>query len=581
MSPNLTDSRLANMAAGAILRSFDDFQARFGEITRRACTRFETRDWPGLRRDALGRLDLYRDILDVLVAEVRDLLGERIQEKLVWAGMKAVTSGLIAGREDWDLAETFFNSVTRRIFATVGVDAGIEFVDTDFEAPPTTPRPVARAYRGPFDAAGLLRRVLADLAPAVTWQDRARDIDLAARAVADRLQAANLPSHIDRAEFIESVFYRGQAAYVVGRLHAAGRLMPLVVALRHPVGGLVLDAVLLDEDDVSILFSFARSYFQVEVGQPYGLVEFLRSIMPRKRAAELYISLGYNTHGKTLLYRDLLHQLREGTGRFEHAPGERGLVMTVFRLPGFDQVFKVVRDHFGYPKRTTRPHVFSRYRLVFQHDRAGRLLDTQAFEHLEFARDRFAPALREELLREAGRTVEEIDGRLVVHHCWVERQVTPLDIYLREADPAQALAAVIDYGRAIKDLAQTNIFPGDLLLKNFGVTRHGRVVCYDYDEVILITECHFRRLPPPRSPEEELSPEPYFAVQENDVFPEEFGHFLGLPARLREAFLAEHGDLLDVEYWRERQRALREGRSEPFWPYPPQERLQGKARRGA
>ncbi len=581
MAHRLTDSRLANLGARIILQGFEEYHTDFKTITRRARIRFEQRDWHGMQADAAERLDLYRRVVDRTVADVRELLGDRVHHKLVWASMKAVYSGLIADRDDWELAETFFNSVTRRIFTTIGVDEQIEFVDTDFELPPTAPRrSVYRTYRRAVTTATLVEQILRDFALRepfhIPFADLTRDAHLVAREVEAHLKAIGALKVVERAEIVRSVFYRGQAAYLVGRLFSGSHLIPFVIALLHEPEGLVVDAVLLDENDVSILFSFARSYFHVIIERPYDLVRFLKSIMPRKRVAELYISIGYNKHGKTELYRDMLNHLATTDDRFEIAPGQRGMVMTVFTLPAYDLVFKIIQDRFAFPKRTTREAVKEKYRLVFKHDRAGRLVDAQEFEYLKFARHRFTDELLDELLRVAGRSVHVDDDHVIIRHTYVERRVIPLDIYVREADDEAAEAAIIDYGNAIKDLAATNIFPGDMLLKNFGVTRHRRVVFYDYDELCLLTECRFRTFPQARHLEDELAPDPWFHVGEHDIFPEEFRRFWGLRGRLLEVFLEHHADLFEVDFWRHMQERIHSGEVIHIFPYPQHKRLRHK-----
>ncbi len=581
MTRRLTDSRLANLGAQTILLGFDEYHTEFKTITRRAKIRFEQRDWHGMFTDAAERLDLYRETVNRTVAELRELLGDRANNKLVWASMKAVYSGLIADRDDWELAETFFNSVTRRIFTTVGVDEQIEFVDTDFESPPTQARrSVYRTYRRAASTKALVEQILRDFALRepfhVPFANLSRDAALAAREIESHLRAVGALRVVERAEMVRAVFYRGKAAYLIGRLFSGSHLLPLVIALLHEPEGIVIDAVLLEENEVSILFSFARSYFHVDVERPYDLVRFLKSIMPRKRVAELYISIGYNKHGKTELYRDILNHLATTDDRFEIAPGQRGMVMAVFTLPAYDLVFKVIRDRFPPPKRTTRREVKEKYHLVFKHDRAGRLVDAQEFEYLKFDRRRFTDELLDELGRVAGQTVYVDGDYVVIRHAYVERRVIPLDIYVREADEEAAEAAVIDYGNAIKDLAATNIFPGDMLLKNFGVTRHRRVVFYDYDELCLLTDCRFRRLPPARTLEDELSGEPWFHVGPNDIFPEEFPRFWGLKGRLLEVFLEHHADLFDAEFWQQMQERIRSGEVINIFPYPQHKRLRHK-----
>jgi isocitrate dehydrogenase kinase/phosphatase len=378
---------------------------------------------------------------------------------------------------------------------------------------------------------------------------------------------------VERAEIVKAGFYRGMSAYLVGRLFSGSHLIPLVLALIHTPKGIVVDSVLLDEDAVSILFSFARSYFHVEVERPFDLVQFLHTIMPRKRIAELYISLGYNKHGKTELYRDLLHHLVYSDDHFEAARGQRGMVMMVFDMPSYDMVFKLIKDNFNYPKDATRKEVMAKYDLVHRHDRAGRLVDAQAFEYLQFEQRRFSQELLAELMSEASETVSLSGDHVIIKHAYVERRVIPLDIYVREAADSAARTAVRDYGNAIKDLANCNIFPGDMLLKNFGVTRHGRVVFYDYDELCFLLDCNFRRFPPAANYEDELAAEPWFHVNEGDIFPEEFVHFLGLSDHLRLSFSRYHGDLFDVSFWRQIQERLLAGRWVHIFPYAQNQRI--------
>lgn len=571
----LSDSRLANLGAKAIFDAFETNQNQFKAITGRAKSRFEARDWRGMQADAGQRLDLYKQIIDQIEADIRDLLDERLEEKLVWASMKAVYSGLITPRDDWELAETFFNSVTRRIFTTVGVDAQIEFVDTDFETPPTpASQPVYDVYgRFPITA-DLIHHILNDHAFAIPYAHCRRDAAQVARRIEGRLRQIGALRVVDRVEMVNSVFYRGKGAYLIGRLFSGPHVIPLVLALFNQPKGIVVDAVLLQEDAVSILFSFAWSYFHVAVERPYDLVHFIKSIIPRKRLAEIYISLGYNKHGKTELYRDLLHHLAATTEQFQIARGEKGMVMTVFTMPAYDVVFKLIKDRFAYPKTVTRQDVLDKYKLVFRHDRAGRLVDAQEFEHLQFNRTRFSDGLLAELQKVAGQTVTITDDQVIIKHAYVERELTPLDIFLREAGDEATRTTVIDYGNTIKDLAYSNIFPGDMLLKNFGVTRHGRVIFYDYDELTLLETCNFRRMPQARYYEDDLSDTPWFNVGENDYFPEEFASFFGLYGQLRRTFMAHHADLFDVAFWHETQSRLAAGEVIDIFPYDRHNRLE-------
>jgi isocitrate dehydrogenase kinase/phosphatase len=422
--------------------------------------------------------------------------------------------------------------------------------------------------------AALLGDVLRAYDFGVPYEALERDAALVAAEIQAALGAGAVPDSI---EMVRPVFYRGKGAYLVGRVRCAERWLPLVLALRNPDGGLAVDAALTSADEASIVFSFARSYFHVETDRPGDLAAFLRAILPGKRVAELYTALGHNKHGKTELYRDLLRHLAQTDDKFELAWGERGLVMAVFTLPKFNVVFKIIKDRFPFPKSTTRAEVMAKYQLVFRRDRAGRLIDAQEFEFLEFDRARFDPVLLSELLEAAGQTVRVDGDWVVIRHLYTERRLMPLNLFVRQADEAAAREAVLDYGQSIKDLAATNIFPGDLLLKNFGVTRHGRVVFYDYDELCLLEQCKFREMPRASSLDEELSAEPWYYVGDDDIFPEEFIRFLGFPAPLRQLFLEAHGDLLTAEFWRQMQARLRAGEIVDIFPYKHSRRLANRA----
>ena len=571
---DISASRLSNLTAVAIAGALERHREDFDKITQRARGRFERRDWQGAAGDAAERLDLYSQMVDRTEREVRAAMAERVTDTIVWAGTKAVYSGLIAGRDDWELAETFFNSVTRRIFTTLGVNPDIEFVDSDFEAPPTAAADrLCRSYQPVVEIADLIEQVLTDFAWDVPYADARRDARLAAGRITAQLKASGMADRLDRAEIIRAPFFRRKGGYLLGRLYAGGTAVPLALALLNTERGIVVDAALTDEDDISILFSFTQSHFSVDLGPTHTLVRLLKELMPKKPVAELYIALGHHKHGKTELYRDLLRHLRDSEEQFVFAPGIPGMVMVVFTMPGYDVVFKVIRNRIPAIKPITPQDVRDKYRLVFRHDRAGRLVEAQEFEHLEFDRVRFAPDLVEEFARDAGETVAVSDSAVIIHHAYIERRVTPLDLYLRQAPEDAARRAVLDFGQAIKDLAANGIFPGELLPKNFGVTRHGRVACYDYDELSLLTDFTFREMPD-GSDEDEYSDEAWFGVGPRDVFPVELSRFLGLSSDLYELLGRSHGDLYRAAFWNDVQARVREGEIIDIFPYPESRRLQ-------
>ncbi|HKP93550.1 MAG TPA: bifunctional isocitrate dehydrogenase kinase/phosphatase [Chthoniobacterales bacterium] len=576
MPTELTNSRLAAVCAETARDAFVEYETRFDEITRQARDRFLARDWHGSYDDAATRLKLYSAVMNRLTSRVEELMGARLRERAIWMAMKAVYSALIAQSVRWEIAESFFNSLTRRVFATEGVDQSIEFVDTDFDAPPAqSATEIFRTDSG-SDWSELLVRLLTDESaggiPEDAWNELHSSCDRAVQRIAAQLPDAGEVT----VETVAAVFYRGRGAYVVGRIVPHGNeanAIPIALALRHPAQrGVELDAILLGESDLAVLFSYTRAYFRVGAPHPFQLVRWLRELMPRKRLADLYNALGYNRHAKTEFYRDFVRHLLRSTDQFIEAAGTRGMVMLVFTLPSYDAVFKLIRDRFDAPKESDRAEVMSRYRIVFEHDRAGRLVEAHAFEHLRIPRDRFDPALLDELQRDASQIVRLEGDDVLISHAYVERRVRPLNLFFADGT-GDSVAAACDYGQAIKDLAASNIFPGDLLTKNFGLTRHDRVVFYDYDELCFLTDCNFREMPQARSYEEEISAEPWFSVRPNDIFPEEFPNFLGFPEGAREALMARHGDLFTPGFWRGMQQKFVAGELPEIFPYPPERRL--------
>jgi isocitrate dehydrogenase kinase/phosphatase len=562
----------AAAAADAIHKAYERWVFGFEEITRRARERFERRDWRGAQADATTRLALYRIHLDGAVADVGDILEDAVMERIRWAAVKARHQRGLMARPDAELARTFFNSVTRRIFSTVGADPAIEYLDLTPDVAAGWDRELITSHTG-AEVDGALVRGMLDAYPwSVPYAQRDRDADDVAGIIRERLAEAGAEGPVT-IEMLRSAFFRNKGAYLVGRVRRGELVLPLVLPLISTERGIVVDAVLMTESEASIVFGFSWSYFRVEVPRPRAMIDFLRTIMPLKRVDELYTAIGFNKHGKTELYRSLMAELERPDARFAFAEGDEGMVMAVFTLPSSNVVFKIIKDTFGAPKNTTRQAVMERYHFVFVRDRVGRLADAQEFEHLEFPRRCFPDDLLGYLLSVAGATVRVEDDRVIVRQVYTERRVTPLNLFLRDADEAAACEAVLDYGNAIKDLAAADIFTGDMLLKNFGVTRNGRVICYDYDELCLLSECRFRRLPEPTSIEEELAAEPWFHVGEMDVFPEEFRAFLVPPGRLRDVFLGAHGDLLDVKFWQGVQRRLAAGEVFDVFPYRRSARL--------
>jgi isocitrate dehydrogenase kinase/phosphatase len=560
--------------ADIIHQSFDDYHTRFRSITRRTKERFERCDWDGVRRDTVKRLGIHPQAIAEAFELLEEPLGDQIEDHDLWAEMKDAYSLAILGRDDFELAQTFFNSLSRRVFPHFGVDPEIDFVSDDFPLPyKGWEMASARMYAANRIDSGVVRRILEDAKFLVPFGDLRSDSELAANVIGNSIEEIFGTAEVEAIDVLRPVFIRNKAAYVIGRIRVGDSVAPLIFAVLNEDGKLYIDAVLTKEEEASVVFSFARWYFHADISSPREVIGFLHTVLPKKRLAELYVSLGYHKHGKTEFYRDVMRFMATSDEKFVIAPGQRGLVMSVFTLPSYQFVFKVIKDFFPPSKRITHRQVKQKYREVLRHDRVGRLVDFQEFEHLEFRLDRFDPELLDELLREATATVC-VEGRnVVIKHLYIGRRVTPLDIYLGEASREEAEAAVIDWGFAIKDLAAANIFSGDMLLKNFGVTRHNRVVFYDYDELCPLGQCNFRSMPVSRSFEDELSAEPWFSVSESDVFPEELSTFLELGGALRQSFDQKHADLFDVKFWSELQERNLRGEVIDFYPYSLEQRL--------
>lgn len=564
----------ATTALDLVTAAFDGFTARFGELTARGRRRFAQRDWAGIRADTVARLELHSRAVDEARRRLRRQLGDQAAQRATWVRLKREWVREILARPDRELAQTFFNSLSRRLVPRRGVDPALDFLPYDFDAPWTEPGPeLLLSYDGE-PTVERLAAMLTDLDFGAPFRDLRGDAALAAARLAEGFAATFRDGRVDGLEVLRAPFYRNKGAYVVGRARRGAMVAPVVLALLHEPEGIAVDAVLTTEEEASIVFSFARWYFLVAAEPARAVIGFLRSILPRKRLAELYISLGHHKHGKTEFYADLWHQIQGSDERFVRAPGKEGLVMEVFTLPSYEFVFKVIKDRFPAAKRVTPREVRERYRLVLAHDRVGRLVDFQEFEGLTFPVARFSPQTLADLEEEAGRQLRREGDEIELQHLYVGRRVTPLDVFLAsEAPQAEKEAAVSDWGWCLRDLAAGNVFAGDLLLKNFGLTRHGRVVFYDYDELASLAECRFRRLPPSRDDDAELSPEPWFTVSEGDVFPEEFPRFLELTGDLRQRFLAEHACLFSPEWWQEMRRLNEEGELVDVFPYPEGRRL--------
>jgi isocitrate dehydrogenase kinase/phosphatase len=580
----LNDLRAFDIA-NAMLDGFDRHYTLFREASAQAKARFEAADWHGQQRAQRERIEFYDKRVDEAAERLQTEFKASTLSMNVWQQIKLHYIGLLTNHHQPELAETFFNSVTTKIlhrsyfhndFIFLRPAVSTEYIEN--EEPAAMP-----TYRAYYPTKETMRdnwlRLVNNFQLKREFEDLGRDIDHVLSAVAHELGDFR-PRANFQIQVLSSLFFRNKGAYIVGKIINGFKETPFALPILHtPAGGqLAIDTVLFGEDELQMLFSFARAYFLVNMEIPSAYVQFLRSLMPRKPRSEIYNALGLQKQGKNLFYRDFLAHLRHSSDKFRIAPGIKGMVMLVFDLPSFPFVFKVIKDFYPPQKETTREIIKSKYLLVKTHDRVGRMADTLEYSNVAFPRVRFEQELIDELKHFCPSLIEDDGSELVIRHVYIERRMIPLNIYLQEATPAAIAHAVIEYGNAIKDLVAANIFPGDMLWKNFGVTRNGKVVFYDYDEIEYLTDCNFRKVPTPRNEEEEMSGEIWYSVGRHDVFPETFEPFLlGNPA-VREVFMKHHADLLDATFWQGHKERILAGHVHDVFPYESAKRFKNQRR---
>ncbi|EPW6176886.1 bifunctional isocitrate dehydrogenase kinase/phosphatase [Escherichia coli] len=562
------------LIAQTILQGFDAQYGRFLEVTSGAQQRFEQADWHAVQQAMKNRIHLYDHHVGLVVEQLRCITNGQSTDAAFLLRVKEHYTRLLPDYPCFEIAESFFNSVYCRLFDHRSLTPERLFI---FSSQPerrfrTIPRPLAKDFHPDHGWESLLMRVISDLPLRLRWQNKSRDIHYIVRHLTETLGTDNLAeSHLQVAN---ELFYRNKAAWLVGKLITPSGTLPFLLPIHQTDDGeLFIDTCLTTTAEASIVFGFARSYFMVYAPLPAALVEWLREILPGKTTAELYMAIGCQKHAKTESYREYLVYLQGCNEQFIEAPGIRGMVMLVFTLPGFDRVFKVIKDRLAPQKEMSAAHVRACYQLVKEHDRVGRMADTQEFENFVLEKRHISPALMELLLQEAAEKITDLGEQIVIRHLYIERRMVPLNIWLEQVEGQQLRDAIEEYGNAIRQLAAANIFPGDMLFKNFGVTRHGRVVFYDYDEICYMTEVNFRDIPPPRYPEDELASEPWYSVSPGDVFPEEFRHWLCADPRIGPLFEEMHADLFRADYWRALQNRIREGHVEDVYAYRRRQRF--------
>lgn len=571
--PKLLSSQIGFDVAQSMLEGFNRHYSAFREAGAHAKTLFESGDWHGLQTLARDRIASYDNRVEECVMRLEDEYDAENIDDEVWQQIKLHYIGLLTHHLQPECAETFFNSVCCKILHRSYFNNDFLFVrpviSTEYlENEEPAAKPTYRAYYpGKEGLAQTLERIVTNFQLDVPFDDLTRDVACIIDMIHDTYgafsEAFNFQVHV-----LSSLFFRNKAAYIVGRIINGELLLPFAVPIRHVRPGvLALDTVLLKREQLQIIFSFSHSYFLVDMGVPSAYVDFLATLMPGKPNAEIYTSLGLQKQGKNLFYRDLLKHLSHSSDQFIIAPGIKGLVMIVFTLPSFPYVFKLIKDYFPPPKDTTRERIQQKYQLVKRHDRLGRMADTLEYSSVALPVSRLDDALIRELEKEAPSMIEYEGDCLIIRHLYIERRMVPLNLFLQNGNDADIEHAIKEYGNAIKELMQANIFPGDMLYKNFGVTRHGRVVFYDYDEIEYLTDCNVRHVPQAQSEEDELSAEPWYTVGPNDIFPETYGTFLLGDPTVRQHFLRHHADFFDPALWQKHKELLLKGELPDFFPY--------------
>ncbi len=593
-------NNLAHKIALTILRGYERHFRIFSEITHSAKQRFEEADWEAERLKSRLRIRFY----DKRVDETVDCLSEQFDVKPIhdalWHHVKSCYILLLQNHKQPELAETFFNSVFCRLFPReyftnhfifVRSSVSTQYIESDI--------PVYHTYY-PAETGllSVIRKGLSQFNLNLPFDNLARDSRYIAYAIFRIFnkhrndQRYKRKAHLNfQIQVMSRLFFRNKAAYIVGKAINGHEEYPFAIPLLTKVRTdnrdlrlVYVDAFLMGENAIARLFSFSYAYFMVAHPVPSAIVSFLGKLMPQKKIEALYSSIGFHKQGKNDFYRGFLHHLNYSSDQFILAPGIPGMVMSVFTLPSYPYVFKIIRDRFAPPKEISHKEVEEKYQLVKQHDRVGRMADMQEYSHVSLPLARFTPELLKDLQEtcESNISIQRFPGkvghdRLMIEHVYIERRMLPLNLELELAEKAgdnkRIEQLILSYGNAIKELSGANIFPGDLLYKNFGVTRLNRVVFYDYDEIVYLTDCHFRKIPAPRHPEDLMASEPWYSVAANDIFPEEFGRFLLNNAKIKKYFMRYHADLLDVDYWIRTQKNIKKGVFQDVFPYPEKHRF--------
>ena len=578
---NQSNNALQHVVASKLARSvFAGFEAMFSQflnITLGAQSRFEQRQYHSVQSAMRERLQVYeREVKNVSEA-VRVIAYAELTCPQTWQLAKNIYGDMVQNHENKPIAHTFFNST----FGAIWDDKKIRTVHLFVLKAKYRSEP--RSYESLVSRVSLhngfnnaVKTLITNQVFRVPFSHLERDVatlqsTLMQGAKQQCKQVYELINLNDGyIEYANSLFFRNKACYLIGRCIAKnGDNMPFAIAILNTDEGLKLDAVMMGADQLSLLFGFARTYFMVDTDKPARYVDYLSVLMPHKQRFELFNAIGFIKHAKTEFYRHKVDTTKNSPANFKYvtAPGTPGMVMLVFTIEGLDYVYKVIKDKFSAPKTATKAQVKEKYNFVKQADRVGRLVDTHEFRYLAFDLSRFSDELLEQMKSQIGSSMVISGKALILKHVYVERKMTPLNLYITQCDNKTLERVMHDYGKAIKELAGANIFPGDMLMKNFGVTRWGRVVFYDFDEICPLTDCNFREVPQTQNALEELSSNSYFDIAENDIFPSQFKVFFSANEIAFNYFNNEHSNLFLATFWQGCQQQVHNGYLPDVYPY--------------
>ena len=558
--------------AKTILNGFERHIYLFTELTRSAKQRFEQCQWQTIQEAAKERTDYFDHRVTESLTVIKDDFKISSLDKSLWQQVKIQYVDLLAKHAQAELAESFYNSVFCHLFESKYYHNDFIFVESSFanskQGVQGTDKITTRYH--PHEKG--LAQTIKMMVNAAGFNKPFNQLNTEISALIDSFNLQTLLSAYSLEEIqidiLNFTFFRNKGAYIIGRVISPTGETPFIVAItNNEIDGLHLDALVTRSEDMAVVFGFARAYFFVDCFYPQALVNFLNTLIPHKTRADLYSAIGFHKQGKTQFYRDFLNHLADSDDQFELADGIKGMVMSVFTLPSYPYVFKIIKDKFAPSKNMTKQDVKAKYRLVKLHDRVGRMADTMEYSEVAFPKERFSDELLAELTSLASSIIRFENGFIIIKHLYIERRMTPLNIYLASASQIEIERAMYGYGKAIKQLIAANIFPGDMLLKNFGVTRHGRVIFYDYDEITYMHEATFRVKPEAVTEEQIFAAEPWYAVDPGDVFPEELATFALANHKYRAAFMLHHSDLLNADYWQQCQRNIADGQFEDVFPY--------------